>query len=150
MKRQTFRLGTVLRYYVLQKQRSEFALQEASRVLREAEAEIVALVSAIAGVAALVHGASAERLTTTGWIACYRKAEHLDQNLAAARARRQRQADIVGKLEEQRKRWAVAEETLVSLRHALEENNQAEAAKAQQVLQDDAVLRRWLEHDERS
>src|ERR1700736_2460522 len=106
MKRQTFRLGTVLRYYVLQKQRSEFALHEASRVLREAEAEIAALVAAITGVAALVHGAAAARLTTTGWIACYRQAEHLDRSLAAARLRRQCQAETVAQLEEQRKRWA--------------------------------------------
>ena len=33
MKRQSFRLGNVLRYYVLRKQRTEFDLQQASRIV---------------------------------------------------------------------------------------------------------------------
>ena len=35
MKRQSFRLGSVLRYYELQKERSEYELHQASRVLKE-------------------------------------------------------------------------------------------------------------------
>jgi hypothetical protein len=145
MKRQTFRLGAVLKYYVLQKQRTEYALHEASRLLREAEAEIVRLSAQIAAVADLLHGPSAVRLTTSGWIACYRKAERLDQSLVAVRMRRQNQAEAVAQLEGQRKRWAQAEETLLALRRALDENNQTEAAKARQVLLDETVLRHWLE-----
>jgi hypothetical protein len=145
MKRQKFSLHSVLRYYVLQKQRTESELQQASRVLQEAEADIVSLTKEIAAVAELLHGPGAARLTTAGWIACYRKAENLDRSLTAARERRARQAAVVAKLEEQRKGWAQAEETLLSLRRAVDENNQAEAAKAQQVLVDETVLRRWLD-----
>jgi hypothetical protein len=145
MKRQTFRLGTVLRYYVLQKQRTELELQEASRLLREAEAEILELGNQISAVAALLHGDSAARLTTTGFLACYRSAEKLDRSLAAVRMRRQRQAEAVAQVEKQRRRWAQAEETLLTLRRALDENNEAEAAKARQLLLDETVLRNWLE-----
>ncbi len=83
MKRQTFRLGSVLRYYVLQKQRTEIELRQASRLLREVDDEIEALASAIVATAALVHGTTGGNLTTTGWIACYRKAESLDAQLGA-------------------------------------------------------------------
>jgi hypothetical protein len=145
MKRQTFRLGTVLRYYVLQKQRTELELHEASRLLREAETEIVELGNRIAAVAALLHGAPEPRLTTTGFLACYRAAEKLDRSLGAVRTRRQRQAERVAELEKQRKRWAQAEETLVALRRTLDDANEVEAAKARQLLLDETVLRNWLE-----
>jgi hypothetical protein len=147
MKRQPFRLGSVLRYYVLQKQRTEFELQKASRALQETDAAIVMLGNEIAAVATLLHGAAGATLTTTGWIACYRNAENLDKRLTAKRAERQLQAEGVSKLEALRKRWAVAEETLLALRRAIDEKNQTESAKAHQVLLDETVLRRWLDQD---
>jgi len=147
MKRQQFRLGSVLRYYALQKQRSEYEVRRASQVLQEAEAEIDALNVDIMTVASLLQGDAAAGLTISGWIACYRKAERLDKLLTAARERCQKQAALVAQLEGQRKRWAQAEETLLSLRRALEESNKTEAAKAQQLVLDDAVLRRWLDQD---
>jgi RNase P/RNase MRP subunit POP5 len=145
MKRQVFRLGTVLKYYVLQKQRTELELHEASRLLREAEAEIHELGNRISAVAALLHGASGAGLTTTGFLACYRSAEKLERGLGVVRTRRQRQAEAVAQLEKQRKRWTQAEETLLALRRALDENNETEAAKARQFLLDETVLRNWLE-----
>ena len=51
MKRQQFRLGNVLRYYELQKQRAELDLQRASRILQETDAEISGLEAEIANVA---------------------------------------------------------------------------------------------------
>src|SRR5207244_4223774 len=145
MKRQTFRLGNVLRYYVLQKQRTELELSQASRVLREIDEESARLIADIAGLAALLSGP--EPLSTAGWMACFRKAESLDLHLKQARTRRQVQADVVSRLEQKRKRWAIAEETLLSLRRALDENNLTEAAKAQQALLDEAVLRGWQQAD---
>jgi hypothetical protein len=56
MKRQTFRLASVLRYYVLQKQKTEFELQKASRILQDIEVEIACLEEDIAAVAELVRG----------------------------------------------------------------------------------------------
>jgi hypothetical protein len=144
MKRQTFRLGSVLRYYVLQKQRTEIALRQASRALREMDDEILALASAITTTVALLYG-SASDLTTTGWIACYRKAESLDAQLGAARTCRQRQAEVVTQLQAQHKRWAQAEETLVTLRYGVDEANAAAATSAQQIVVDETVLRQWLQ-----
>jgi hypothetical protein len=146
MKRQTFRLASVLRYYVLQKQKTEFELQKASRILQDIEVEIACLEEDIAAVAELVRGESAGRLTISGWIACYRKAESLDRLRTAARQRQARQREILTSFEEQRKRWSIAEETLLELRRQLDRGNQAEAAKAQQVLLDETVLRRWLDN----
>ena len=45
-------------------------------------------------------------------------------------------------MEAERKKWAIAEETLLSLRHQVDASNRAEAAKAQQLLLDETVLRR--------
>ncbi len=145
MKRQTFRLGAVLRFYVLQKQRAELELRQASRVLHELEAEICALATEIAALAELVTGERVDGLTTAGWIACYQKADTLDRRLAQTEARRVIQLAELRQLEEKRKRWALAEETLLTLRRTVDEQNEAEAAKAGQILLDEAVLRRWLE-----
>jgi hypothetical protein len=147
VKKEPFRLSGVLRYYEVQKQRAEFELQQATRVLRELEAQIALRCEEIAGVAALLGGASGARLTTAGWLACYRNAEHLERLLVAARAQRQRQVELTAKLDEQRKHWAVAEETLLSLRNTIDYRNEAEAAKEQQVLLDETVLRRWGDID---
>jgi hypothetical protein len=143
MKRQTFRLASVLRYYALQKQRAELELHEGGRLLREADGAVASLTAQLCAVSALLQD-GAPALSTTGWIACYRKAEWLDQELSAARTRRDRQAEFVARLEEHRKRWAVAEETLLSLRRKVDENNDTEDAKAQQVSLDEIVLRQWL------
>src|SRR5205823_9240873 len=96
MKRHTFRLGTVLKYYVLQKQRTEYELHEASRLLRETEAEIMLLQNQLTAVAALLHGTSVAPLTMPGWMACYQNAEKLDQCLTAAATRLRGQREKVG------------------------------------------------------
>jgi len=147
MKRQVFRLGAVLRYYVLQKQRAELDVRRASKVLHEIESEIVTLTEAINALATLLEAETTEPLTTAGWLACYRKADDLDRRLANAQARREKQLDVMHRFEQQRKHWTLAEETLLTLRRAVEEKNQAEAAKASQMLLDEAVLRRWVEPD---
>ncbi len=146
MKRKTFRLGSVLRVYELRKQRAEMDLRQASRILHAIEAEITVLGAEIATVAALVHNTKVD-LSAAGWLACYRKTEQLDRQRDDARARRDRQMQAVKKLEEERKKWAVAEETLLSLRHTIETENRVEAAKAQQLQLDETVLRRWQEVD---
>jgi hypothetical protein len=70
--------------------------------------------------------------------------------LAAARIRRDRQAEVVAGCDERRKRWAIAEETLQSLRHKVDVANQAEESKARQLQLQEAVLRRWLAQDAES
>jgi hypothetical protein len=144
MKRKTFRLGSVLRVYELRKQRAEMELRQASRLLHGIETEITALGSEIATVAALVHDARVD-LSAAGWLACYRKTEQLSRQRDDAQLRRDRQVEAVKKLEVERKKWAVAEETLLSLRHNIDAENRAEAAKAQQLQLDETVLRRWQE-----
>jgi flagellar export protein FliJ len=144
MKRQKFTLESVLRYYVVQKQRTEFDLQQASRALREAEAEIAGLTHEMTAVATLLHGEAAVGRTTAGWLACYRKAESLDLTLRAAQQRRQSQEDALARLRQKYRDWCVAEETLLTLRRGVEERNRTEAARAQQVLVDETVLRQWL------
>ncbi len=144
MKRQYFRLGSVLRFYELQKQRSEMALQQALNALHELDRDIARLTDEIAALAELVSGGKSE-LTTTGLIACYRNAEHLSRRLHAVRQQRQRQAEVVARFREQRKRWAVAEETLLHLRKKVNESNQIEIAKDEQILADETQHRRFLE-----
>ena len=146
MKRQTFRLEGVLRVYELRKQRAEMELHQASRRLQEIDAEIAALNQEIAAVAALIQRGVVD-LNAGGWLACYRKTEQLDRQRADATERRAQQLDAVKKLEEQRKKWAVAEETLLSLRHNIDAANRVAAAKAQQLQLDETVLRRWLDVD---
>jgi flagellar biosynthesis chaperone FliJ len=145
MKRQVFRLGSVLRYYELQKQRSEMELERALRVLHELDNNIVRLTNEIAVLAELV-GDEKAGLTTTGWVACYRNAEHLGRRLVAVRQQRQKQAEVVDKVREQRKRWAVAEESLLHMRHEVQESNKVEIAKAEQILADEIELRKGIRH----
>ena len=143
MKRQTFRLGAVLRYYELQKHRAEYELHQAARVLQEIDAEITRLNDEIVQVAAVV-ASNMEGLSAAGWIACYRKSEHLGRRLTVERKRRTEKAKIVAVLEEKRKRWAVAEETLLSLKRDAATFNHAEAEKALQLQLDETVLRQWI------
>jgi hypothetical protein len=150
MKRQTFRLGAVLRYYGLQKQRSELELQKASNALHQTEVAIEALKAEIAALGDLLQGEAAANLSTSGLIACFQRAKSLDAVLVAAQARRQKQAEVVLQLAAQRKKWSQAEETVLSLRRSIEENNKTEADKAQQLLLDETVLRRWPLDDENS
>jgi hypothetical protein len=145
MKRQHFRLGSVLKHYELQKQRAELDLQRAARALHEIDEEIENLHGEIAGLAKLASGAVTGALTTAGWMACCRRSEHLGKCLADARVRRERQAEVVAGCMEQRKRWAIAEETLLSLRRTVEAENQARETKADQVQLQETMLRRWLE-----
>src|SRR5262245_27347068 len=103
MKKQRFRLGTVLKHYALQKQRAAFQLQQSTHALREIEAEIAQLNEEISAVAALMSPDTACSLTTAGWLACCRQSEHLGRRLANAGARLARQAEVVSRCQEQRK-----------------------------------------------
>ena len=146
MKRQAFRLGSVLRFYELQKERSEYELHQASRMLQDIEREIDQLGQEIAAVAALCN-THVQALSAAGWLACYRKSEYLNQRLTGARVRRDEQAKVIVKLEEVRKRWAIAEETLLTLKHRVTSSNHDAAAKTHQLLLDETVLRQWLGFD---
>jgi len=147
MKRQQFRLGSVLRHYELQKQRTEFELQRACHTLQETDAEIARLGDEIAALAALLHSGAAAAFTADGWIACYRKSEQLGNWLAAAHTRRIREAAVVAQLEETRKKWAIAEEALRFHQREVDTFNHAEDEKAQQAVLDETVLRKWLNND---
>ena len=144
MKRQRFRLGNVLRHYELQRQRAEQDLMLATRVLNEIDEAIAGLEAEITLLAELAGPNAAGVLTAAGWMAYCKKSEHLGQSLAAARVRRQRQADVVVRCDEQRRRWAVAEETLLSLRRQIEAANETEETKAAQLQLQQAILSRWL------
>lgn len=147
MKHQKFRLGSVLKHYEIQKQRAEQDLHHASRILRQIDDEIAALHAEVDGLAAYLNGVVGTSLSAAGWIASCRRSEHLGQQLAGARVRRARQAEVVARCDEQRKRWAIAEETLLSLRHKVDVANQTEEAKMRQLALQEAVLRRWLNQD---
>ena len=80
-------------------------------------------------------------------MACGRRSEHLGRCIDGARVRRQRQAAVVARCAEVRKRWAIAEETLLSLQHRIETANDAEETKSLQVQLQESILRRWLVDD---
>jgi flagellar biosynthesis chaperone FliJ len=147
MKRQSFRLGSVLRYYELQKQRTEFELQRACRTLQETDMEITRLGEEIAALARLLHVGATPAFSADGWIACYRKSEQLGKTLTTAHTRRVNEAAVVAQLEETRKKWSIAEEALRAHRHEIETFNRAESDKAQQAALDETVLRKWLNND---
>lgn len=147
MKRQQFRLGSVLHYYELQKQRAEHELQRASRTLQETDAEIGRLHAEIAAVAATLHGPAGADLSVAAWIGAYRRVDHLAKTLAAVMDRRKREADLVAELDAKRRKWSVAEETLCSLEQAVDTFNRTQADKAQQDQLDETVLRQWLQED---
>ena len=147
MKRQVFRLGSVLRFYELQKQRSEMELQRALNILHELDQSIARLMDVIATLSELVAKDKGD-LTTTGWIACYRNVEHLNRRLVALRHQRLKQAEIVAKLREQRKRWAISEETLLHLKKEVHESNQIELAKAEQIQADETEFSRSMEEND--
>src|SRR5690242_16177733 len=94
MKRQIFRLGSVLKHYEIQKQRAEQELHHASRILRETDDEIATLHKEIEELAQFLGSVVGTSLTAAGWIASCRRSEHLGQMLAAARIRRDRQAEV--------------------------------------------------------
>ncbi len=144
VKRRQFRLATVLHFYEVQKQRAEFELLKASRVLRDTDAEIKQLEEEIVAVSVAVQDEQTLSLSTTGWLACYRKADFLGKRLTITRHRRLREAEFVAKLEQVRRRWAVAEETLRFLQHDVVTFNHTQADKAQQETLDETVLRQWL------
>jgi hypothetical protein len=144
MKRHRFRLGSVMRYYELQKQRSELELQRASKILHDTDAEIERLLVDIASVSVLMRSEQAAKFTTAGWIACNRRTEQLGQWLTTARQRRIAEAAAVAKAAEVRKKWSIAEETLKSLKHEVDVFNRAEADRNQQEMLDESVLRQWI------
>lgn len=141
MKRQTFHLGSVLKVYELRKQRAEMELHQANRRLHEIDAQIAALGQEIAALAAMIQDGKAD-LSPAGWLACYRKTDQLDRRRTEVRQERERQLGAIKKCEEERKKWAIAEESLLSLKNDVDAANRAEAAKTQQIDLDEAVLRR--------
>lgn len=141
MKRQRFRLGSVLKHYELQKQRAEHELMRAVHALAAIDTQIANWEAEIADLAGFADSATA---SAAAWVAYWRKSEHLGQRLADARGRRVTQAQVVAKCAEIRKRWAVAVETLLSLREKVDLTNEEEAAKAEQLQLQDSVVRRWL------
>jgi flagellar biosynthesis chaperone FliJ len=147
MKRRQFRLATVLRHYELRKQEADYELQQGMRLLAEIDAEIARLEAEISRAAQWADESRAAVLSMSGWIACYRRADHLSKLAVAGRDRRQAHLAAIAKLEATRTRWAVAEESLVSLRQTIAAANHAEEAKAQQLIVDETVLRRWLGFD---
>ena len=147
MKRQRFRLGVVLRHYELQKQRAEQDLQQASLQMRNIEAEIDNLQVEIEALANHFAGTALNSLSTAGWLACGRRSEFLVRCLADAQSRLDRQLVIVAQCADQRKRWAVAEEMLLSLRHQVETANRAEADKLLQAQLQETILRGCLGDD---
>ena len=147
MKRKQFRLASVLRYYELRKQQTEFELQRASRILYETDLEIIRLGDEITALAALIQNGTAATFTTDVWIACYRKSDQAGTSLAAAARRRIDEAAIVAQLEATRNKWSVAEESLRNLKHEAVSFNHAEADKSQQAMLDETVLRKWMISD---
>jgi hypothetical protein len=141
MKRQRFRLASVLRYYELRKERAEYEMQLASRVLQDIDAEIARLDAEVVETATLLER-HADVLTTAGLLACYRKAEYLSNRLTLGRNRRTEQANVVNRLAQERKRWAIAVETLTALRANVAQFNRLEAARVQQLQLDESVLRK--------
>jgi flagellar biosynthesis chaperone FliJ len=144
MKRQRFRLGSVLKHYELQKQRAEQELQRASHALRKIDEEIETLHKELSALAAAVRVDADGSLSAAGWIACSRKSAYLGQCLEKAHAGRARQTELVAKCNETRKRWAIAEETLQLLRRKIDRANAVEKAHANQVELQEMILRRSL------
>ncbi|HZZ80678.1 MAG TPA: hypothetical protein VFE62_19400, partial [Gemmataceae bacterium] len=73
--------------------------------------------------------------------------EHLGRCIDDARLRRQRQAEVVKRCIEQRNRWAIREESLLSLKNRIETANEAEETKTLQVQLQEVILRGWLGND---
>jgi hypothetical protein len=147
MKRETFRLANVLRVYELRKQQSEMAVSQASQKLGEIDGEIAGLCAEIAAVADLLCQGGGN-LSIAGWLACYRKTDQLDRSRIEANVRRAGQLELIVKLQAECKKWAIAEETLLTLRRGVDSRNRDEAAKDQQLQLDEAVLRRRAEVEE--
>src|SRR5437016_2397525 len=147
MKKQRFRLGSVLKHYELQKQRADFDLQRALRTLGEIDEEIANLNAEVAALAGFVRRNADGSLSAAGWMACCRKSEYLGRQLETGRWRRARQAEAVAKCNETRKRWAIAEETLLLLRRGVETANQSAEAHATQLQLQEMILRRALGHE---
>lgn len=144
MKRQTFRLGSVLRHYEMQKQRTELDLQRASRTLQETDLEIGRLEYELATLAERLRDKG--DIKTDVWLAGYRKTDQIGHALAAAHARRLQEAAAVAQLQESRRKWSVAEETLGSIQREIDTFNRAEGDKAQQEFVEENVLRKWMQN----
>ena len=147
MKRKQFRLGAVLKHYEVQKQRADFDLQREAARLREIDSEIENLNAEIVALADAVGGRALNALSAAAWMACCRHSEHLGRRLENARVRRIHQMDAVARCNEVRKRWAIAEETLVMLRRKIDTANRQEEAHVYQVQLQEMLLRRSLGHD---
>lgn len=147
MKRETFRLANVLRVYELRKQQSEMALSQASQELSKIDGEIAALGAEIDSVAVLLER-SGSSLSMTAWLGCYRKTDQLDRLRGQASERRVKQTELMRALRDERKKWAISEEALLTLQREIEARNRAEAAKEQQLQLDEAVLRRLTHAEE--
>ena len=144
MKRQRFRLDNVLRFYDVRKKRAELDLRDASHKLRQMDATINGLDHEIDATASALQ-TNSEGLSFAGWLACYRKTDHLKLRRNQAQTERDRQAEVVKGLEETRVKWSIKEETLRLLKRSTETFNRDQMAKTQQELLDESVMRQWLE-----
>ena len=144
MKRQHFRLESVLRFYEVRKKRAELDLRDASQKLRRLDAALLQLDNEIVATVAVLQ-TSAATLTLAGWLACYRKTDQLQKKRGQTQIARDRQAEVVKEFERTRTKWSIKEETLCALKRGTESFNRDQTAKAQQELLDETVLRQWLE-----
>jgi len=144
MKRQRFRLDSVLRFYDVRKQRAELDLRDASHKLRLIDATINQIDGEIEATASALQ-TNSDAWSFAGWLACYRKTDQLKQRRNQAQSERERQANAVKLLEETRLNWSIKEETLRSLKRSAETFNRDQMAKSQQDLLDESVMRQWLE-----
>jgi hypothetical protein len=147
MKRQRFRLESVLRFYEVQKKRAELELREASQQLRKIDASLHDLDRDIDATVAILQ-ANSIALSLAGWLACYRKTDQLKVRRIRMQTERDRQAELVKICEKKRTDWSIKEETLRVLKLATESFNREQMAKTQQELLDETVMRQWLENQQ--
>ena len=143
MKRRRFTLNQVLKHYEMQKRMAEQALQQAAAQLRQADAEIEEIARGLNRLRDLFDPDALNSLSSGGWAACWRQSNHLTSRLAAAQERRRKHAQAVAAAAAVRRRWAIAEETLVSLRENVDQANRNQEAKAQHLELQEAILRNW-------
>lgn len=144
MKPPRFRLESVLRHYQVQKQRMEIELHQGVQSLRELEDERLRLNAELTAIAGLLQSGE---MSGTRLVACCRASESLAIRLAEVTQRRDRQVEEVRRLQALRNHWAIREESLASLREALDRALRIEEMKNEQLRVDEAVLRRRLDVD---
>ena len=147
MKRQHFRLDSVLRFYEVRKKSAELNLRDASQKLRAMDASLLQVAKEIEATVAVLQ-TNVDALTFSGWLACYRKTDQLEKQRTLLQTERERQAEMVKECERTRTKWSIKEETLCALKRGTDTFNRDQMAKVQQELLDETVLRQWLERQQ--